>query len=761
MCIFYGGSKMLKKQIKLRLILAFAAYAILSSSVYADSKVERLGGNDRYETSISIADYYKAAQLDSVIVTSGEGFADAISGSMLQSLENSPVMLVNRSVKDSKKTLNYIENNLRKDGTIYVLGGEASVNTEFEDYFKEKGFSKVVRLGGKDRYETNIKIASLVNVKEGTPIVIVSGENFPDALSISSIAAYNGYPIFITPSNSIPKAVEEKINETKPSKVYIIGGTGAVSSSIENKLKEISKNIVRIQGKDRYETSMNICKYFGGSSDSVVIANGQAFPDALFGSAVAAKLKAPIVITDESNVNGVKNYVDSQKFKKVIILGGEGSISKNIEKSLNDTSGVNVSGDLKAKAVSFVNYLAAKDIDKALEELSSALRVGNGESIMKNYFSNLSFNWVDMDPISTKKEEMPLGSMVTLSYKVEGAPTTIDIKIKYDNEGQVYDFTSEVTPGESKYKLPSYANVGNFAEKDVLIGDGKYKLPGLLTMPKGNGPFPAVILVHGSGANDRDETYGDTKIFKDISAGLASKGIAVLRYDKRTRVYGCLSSVDVKMDLNKETVDDAVSAVSLLKQTEGIDSNKVFVLGHSQGAMLTSTIIKDCSDNGAAGGIMMAGPVDFLDTFLEQSKYLNSIGSISGEQLKSVENLYTLVKNSKDFPSNVSENTPVWGGYPYYWLSVKNSTQVTDAVNIKAPLFILQGKMDCQVDVSNLDKWKNILRNKQNVDYNSYDRLNHFFIETKAKDEKDYGKAANVPEYVVNDIANWINKQLK
>lgn len=752
---------MLKKQIKLRIALTLAACTILSSSVYADSRVERLYGNDRYETSINIANYSKSGQLDSVIVTNGEDFADALSGSILQSLGDYPVMLVNRSVKNSDKTLNYIENNLKKDGTIYILGGEASVDTEFESYFKEKGFNKVVRLGGKDRYETNIKIVNSANVKEGTPIVIANGENFPDALSISSTAAYKGYPIFITPSDSIPKAVEEKIKEIKPSKVYIIGGTGSISSSIENKAKEISKDVVRIQGKDRYETSMNVCKYFGKSSDNIVIASGEAFPDSLSGSAIAAKFKAPIVIIDESNANSFKNYVDSQKFKKVIILGGEGVVSKNIEKSLNDNIEINVTNDLKAKAESFVNYLAAKDIDRAVGELSSDLRSGSGESIMKNYFSSLSFKGVDMNPISIKQEELPLGNMVTLTYKVVGASTTIDTKIKYDNNGQVYDFTAKATPGESKYKLPIYANTDNFTEKDVLIGDGKYKLSGVLSIPKGNGPFPAVVLVHGSGANDKDETYGDTKVFKDISSGLASKGIAVLRYDKRAKEYGCLSLVDIKLDLNKETVDDAVSAVNLLKKTEGINPNKVFVLGHSQGAMLTSTIIKGCGDNGAAGGIMMAGPVDFLDTFLEQSKYLNSIGTMTEEQLKSIQGLYDLVKNNKEFPGNIPDDSPMFGAYPYYWLSVKNSTQVSDAVNLKAPLLILQGKMDYQVDISNLDKWKNVLRNKQNVDYNSYDKLNHFFIETKAKTPADYGKAANVPDYVINDIISWINKYSK
>ncbi|AWI05061.1 alpha/beta fold hydrolase [Clostridium drakei] len=753
---------MLNRNFRLGLILAIAACTCISSSVYADENisVKRLSGNDRYETSANIASYYEGGQLNSVIVTSGNGFADALSSSCIQGFWGSPVMLVGDNIQNSSKTISYIENHLKKDGTIYILGGEASVNSGFDKYFKGKGFNKIIRLGGNDRYETNIKIVNQANVREGTPIVIANGDNFPDALSISSIAAYKGYPIFITPFNNLPSKTEEKIKEIKPSKIYVIGGSSSISSGIEDKLKQISKDVARIQGKDRYETSMNICKYFDENLDNVIIASGEAFPDALSGTALSAKLKAPIVITDGNNISSVKEYIKNRKFKNVIILGGEGSVSKSVQNALSFGGDTNSSKDLKVKAESFVSNLSNKNIDEALKQLSSDLKTGYGEGIMKNYLSSVSFKGVDTKPIDVKQEEAPLGNVITLTYKVEGSSTTVDVKIKYDNDGQIYDLVFENTPVDSKYKLPSYANMDNFTEKKVTIGDEKYKLPAVLSMPKGNGPFPAVVLVHGSGAGDMDETSGDTKVFRDISAGLASKGIAVLRYDKRANCYGTLSLVDTKIDLNKETVNDAVDAVNLLKKTEGIDSNKVFVLGHSLGAMLTSTIVKDCGDNGAAGGIMMAGPVDFLDTLLEQSKYLNSIGEMNENQLKGIESVYSTVKD-KNFPGNLPENTPIFGAYPYYWLSVKNSTQVNDAVSIKEPLLILQGKMDYQVDVSNLDKWKNILKNKQNVNYKSYDKLNHFFIETNSKSTEGYGKAANVPDYVVNDIINWVDEYSK
>ncbi|RMC94979.1 cell wall-binding protein [Clostridium autoethanogenum] len=747
---------MLNRNTKLSVVLALATCTFLSYPAYADDNfsIQRLYGSDRYETCSNIANYFQQGQLDSVIVASEEQFADALSAGCLQELGNSPIMLVGKNIKSSDKTLGYIENHLKKEGTIYILGGEASVNSEFERYFKEKGFNKIIRLGGKDRYETNVKAVSKADVKEGTPVIVANGDNFPDALSIASIASYKGYPVFITPSGNLPNEIEEKIKEIKPSNIYVIGGISSVSSNIESKLKEVSQNVVRIEGKDRYETSINICKYFNKDLKNLVVASGKNFPDALSGIALSAKFKAPIVITDEGNVEELKSYVQNQKVNKIVILGGENMISKNVEDILNPLS-------LKSKAEDFMTCLLNKKIDEAMEGLSTDLKSGYGESIMKSSFSSMSFKGMDTKPLDIKQEKLPLGNMVTLTYKVEGLPTNLDIKIKYDNDGKVYNFTSEAAPVESNYRLPTYVNIDNFTEKNVAIGDEKYKLPGVLSIPKGKGPFPAVVLVHGSGANDMDETYGDTKVFKDISAGLASKGIAVLRYNKRSNEYPSLTAIDTKLDLNKETVNDAVDAVKLLKKTKEIDSSKVFVLGHSQGAMLTPTILKDCGNSGAAGGIMMAGPVDFLDTLLEQSKYLNSIGYMDEDNLKYIQNLYDLVKNNKDFPKNISENTIIFHAYPYYWLSVKNSTQAQDAVDIKNPLLILQGKRDYQVAASNLEKWKNILKDKQNVEYNSYDKLNHFFIEGEGKmTPEEYGKG-NVPKYVIDDIVSWISKYSK
>ncbi|MBQ3107275.1 MAG: alpha/beta fold hydrolase, partial [Firmicutes bacterium] len=153
----------------------------------------------------------------------------------------------------------------------------------------------------------------------------------------------------------------------------------------------------------------------------------------------------------------------------------------------------------------------------------------------------------------------------------------------------------------------------------VIVGnDTPYPLKGMLTLPDGNGPFPAAVFVHGSGSSNMDEKVGKLTPFKDLAEGLAARGIASLRYDKRTFAHGAklLRAYKNNLTVKEEVLEDALLAADLLRQDSRIDPQKVFIVGHSMGAMLAPRI--DAEGGNYAGLILMAGTPRRLEEVLEQ-----------------------------------------------------------------------------------------------------------------------------------------------
>ena len=203
---------------------------------------------------------------------------------------------------------------------------------------------------------------------------------------------------------------------------------------------------------------------------------------------------------------------------------------------------------------------------------------------------------------------------------------SLDARVVFNKSGQIAGLNFvPVSPKAGETPKVSDKAPDGIVESDVTIGTGEWALPGTLSMPKGKGPFPVLILVHGSGPNDRDETIGPNKPFRDLAWGIASKGIAVLRYDKRTKVYPeKVMALSGGVTVKEETIDDAALATTLMQKTEGIDKNKIYVLGHSLGGNLIPRIAAETP--GAAGYIVMAGSVRHLeDIMLEQYQYILSL----------------------------------------------------------------------------------------------------------------------------------------
>lgn len=333
----------------------------------------------------------------------------------------------------------------------------------------------------------------------------------------------------------------------------------------------------------------------------------------------------------------------------------------------------------------------------------------------------------------------------------------LDAKVVFDKEDRITGLFFVPT-----YSPPPYEDQDAFLEEELTFGETPWILPGTLSIPKGEGPFSVVVLVHGSGPNDRDETIGPNKPFRDLAGGLASLGIAVFRYEKRTRQYQKeFLNPKYKFTVQQESIDDALAAVKMLRGREDIDRDNIFVLGHSLGGMLVPRIGQQ--DTGIAGFIIMAGATEPAeDEIIRQTKYIFSLdGKLSAEEEVKLEAYKSLAEEIKNLtPADAETNKKVlMGAFAPYWLDLRDYDPPAVAAELKAPMLILQGGRDYQVLPTAFERWKNELAEKENVIFKLYPDLNHLFFTGKGKSRpSEYQRPGHMEEEVIADIADWIKR---
>ena len=315
--------------------------------------VFRTAGNNRYQTSAYLSKIFSSETTNTVIITSGENFPDALTATALAGAYSAPILLTEKS-QLSTDVINRIRE--IKPEFAFIIGGEASVSIGIEDKLDEMGLS-VARIAGVDRYKTANKIASAMIDKKGASFVfIVNGRNFADALSISAVAYREKAIILLSDGNSLPGNQLDILEGLHD--IVIVGGESAVSKDLENFLKNQRNNVLRISGNDRFETAFNFATFstedpkyknqnvnlepfekIFSTNVCPIFVNGLNFADALSAAPWGANENSAIYLTPSNTLPDIITE-NIDVFKNVLfyfrIAGGIKAVSKEVENALSN-----------------------------------------------------------------------------------------------------------------------------------------------------------------------------------------------------------------------------------------------------------------------------------------------------------------------------------------------------------------------------------------------------------------------------------------
>lgn len=374
--------------------------------------VSRIYGKDRIDTSIQIAkSYIKTSEF--AILANQNNFPDSLSATVLSKKYNAPILLTD-AIKADKSLIQEIK---RLQTKYFVkIGGEKSISNEVaKQLLPEK--SKVRSFKGADRYATNAEI--IKEFKDADTCIIASGENFADSLSIGAFATKNGYPIVLVQKDKINDVTKQALKDSKIKKCYIVGGENSVSKSLE---KELPKVIERIAGNDRYETSLKIADKFYKDAQGAYLASGEVFADSLAINPIAARFDVPLILTPKDKLpQQTLEYLDNSKIVQIAIIGGEKTVSKQIQQELAKTN-PNVATSVQftytkdgKKITRELTNAEANELAKLMNEHDKYVKDQRLKSIFDNYFTLVGANGRTKVAVSVniEKDEVEIDDAIT------------------------------------------------------------------------------------------------------------------------------------------------------------------------------------------------------------------------------------------------------------------------------------------------------------------------------------------------------------
>lgn len=363
----------------------------------------------------------------------------------------------------------------------------------------------------------------------------------------------------------------------------------------------------------------------------------------------------------------------------------------------------------------------AEDTALQPEEIAASLANGNAAGVaahftdeMKAVLSaeDLATVWAQLEAqcgaylgMSGEVRSTSSGAYTVLQQVMEMEQMNLLLVVSLDAEQRIAGLQFTVAP------MQTAAPETSERCEEVTFGDDPWVLSGTLTLPDAQQPVPAVVLVHGSGPNDRYETLGATHLFADLAEALSARGIAVLQYDKRTYLYAqemANDPDDALLTVEEEVIQDAIAAGRLLQADVRIDPDRVYVLGHSLGAMLAPRI---CAESeGVFAGMVLAGGSNesLLQILLRQ---LSDLAEQAG-----YEQLAPLLEQTRQTAARLTEMTAeeaaqttdaLAGSIYYYWEMAQHPTPAAYLNQLQLPTLIINGTRDFQVvQAEGRDSWE-------------------------------------------------------
>ena len=362
---------------------------------------------------------------------------------------------------------------------------------------------------------------------------------------------------------------------------------------------------------------------------------------------------------------------------------------------------------------------------------------------------------LDGKPLRLKKYSLELASVLELVWAEAGTNRLMKVEVPL----QKVEMVREGFVLASRPVAPALPAAPSFAERDLKFPSGPLSFPATLCLPAdAKGKLPLVVLVHGSGAHDRDETIGPNKPFRDLARGLAAEGIATLRYDKRTHAF--MAQVNPSaLTLDEETIDDAVAALEYARTLPEADPGRLFVLGHSQGASYAPVI----AEKGKARGAILMAPLERpFDLAIEeqiafQGRKAGQTDEEVARQTDGLRKTFARVRSGE-----APDGEMVFLANARYWRSVMAHDAQAELRRLKAPVLLLQGGKDVQVLKADYDLALKALATKapELGEAHWFPDLNHLFFPVEGDATgAEYGREANVPREVIRTIAAWVRRQ--